>query len=37
MNSHDDLLFAMVEHNPNYRGYKELPNVYDADKSNEIL
>lgn len=36
MNSHDDLLFTMVEHNPNYRGDEELPDIYDADTSNEI-
>jgi len=36
MNSHDDLLFTMVEHNPNYRGDEKLQDVYDADTSNEI-
>jgi hypothetical protein len=36
MNSHDDLRFSMVEHNPNYRGDDELPDVHDTDTSNEI-
>ena len=36
MNSHDDLLFTMVEHSENYRGDEELLDVYDPDTSNEI-
>ncbi|KAK2403074.1 hypothetical protein QL285_052545 [Trifolium repens] len=36
MNSHDDLLFTMVEHNQDYDGDEELPDVYDGDTSNEI-